>query len=258
MIDTHCHLNYIKYKDSTEKLISDAVDAGVGTIINVGTDIESSLISVELADKYNFVYATVGVHPHDTNNVNDSVLLKLKDMAKNKKVVAVGEIGLDYYRDHSPREIQRKIFARQLELAVDLKLPVVIHSRDAHDDSMEIIKEYAFDLPGGVFHCFQGNYEAAMKVIELGFIISVGGVITYKNSEMAETAKQVPLDKIILETDAPFLTPVPYRGKTNRPELVTFVYKKLAELKNISIKEVEKTIDSTANKLFGLVEIFGD
>ncbi len=257
MIDSHCHLNYIK-GESPEKLVEAAAGVGVEMIINIGTDLESSEKSVEYTEQFNSVYATVGVHPHDAKDVNEQTLANLKNLAANEKVVAIGEIGLDYYRDHSPRDVQRKVFKQQLEIAVDLRLPVVIHTRDAHNELIEIIKDYASDLPGGVFHCFQGDYDDAMEVVELGFLISVGGVITYKNSQMSKTAQQVPLDRIILETDAPFLTPVPFRGKTNKPEMVVFVYKELARLKKLPFEQVEKTIDLNTKKLFGLVETFGD
>lgn len=258
MIDSHCHLNYIEKSGTVADLVNEADTAGVHTIINIGTDLESSLQSVDYSRKFKNVFATVGVHPHDAKTVDDRLLLQLKEMAADKKVVAIGEIGLDYYRDLSPRDIQKKVFRQQLELAIETKLPIVIHTREAFEDTLEIVKDYAFDIPGGVFHCFPGNIEEAYKVIELGFVISVGGVITYKKASMADVAREVPLDKVILETDAPFLTPVPYRGKTNRPAYVEYVYKHLAILKEMSVGEVEKTVDRTVQKLFNLVETFGD
>jgi TatD DNase family protein len=171
--------------------------------------------------------------------------------------VAIGEIGLDYYRDLSPRKLQRQVFQRFLKLAVDTKLPVVIHTREAFEDTMAIVKEFAPELRGGVFHCFQENADDAYAVLEMGMIIAVNGIITYKNSGMSEVAREVPLEKVILETDAPYLTPVPFRGKPNRPALVKHVYEKMAELKNVSVRDVEKTVDRTCQKLFSLVETFG-
>ena len=173
-------------------------------------------------------------------------------------MVAIGEIGLDFYRDLSPRDTQKKVFRKLLELAVDLKMPIVIHTRDSFRETREIVKEYASSLVGGVFHCFPGSTNEAKEVIDMGFVISVGGVITFKNASMAKTAAETPLDKIMLETDAPFLAPMPYRGKTNQPAYVRFVRDKLAELKGTSPLDVEKTTDRTTQKLFGLVETFGD
>ncbi len=258
MIDSHCHLNYIEKSGSAADLVANATDSGVHTIINIGTDLKSSETSVSYSKQFDSVYAAVGIHPSDAKHSNDKVLAEIKELTLKNKVVAVGEIGLDYYRDHSPRDVQRKVFKQQLEMAVDVKLPIVIHTREAFDDTYEIVKDFAFDIPGGVFHCFPGTVAQAQKVFDLGFVISVGGIITYKKATMADVAREVPLEKIILETDAPFLTPVPYRGKTNRPALVKYVYQHLAELKQIDVTEVEKTVDRTVQKLFKLVEIFGD
>lgn len=256
MLDTHCHLNYIK--EPVEQLVANAQKAGVEKIINIGVDEESSRISVEYSEKFDAVYATVGVHPHDAKTLTDDLMAQLREWSKLKKVVAVGEIGLDYYRDLSPRNIQKEAFIKQLELAVEQKLPVVIHTRDAHDDALAIVKDFAPRLVGGLFHCFQGDIKGAEQVFDIGFIISVGGIITFKNAEMARTAEAAPLDKIILETDAPYLTPVPYRGKTNKPEYMPFIYKKLAELKECPLSDVISQVDRTANKFFKLVETFGD
>lgn len=258
MIDSHCHLNYIEKSGSVSDLVTNATENGVHTILNIGTDLKSSLKSVEYSKQFESVFAAVGIHPSDAKHSNDAILTEIKELTSEKKVIAVGEIGLDYYRDHSPRDVQRKVFRQQLEMAAEVKLPIVIHTRDAFDDTYEIVRDYAFDIPGGVFHCFPGTVEEAQKVFDLGFVISVGGIITYNKATMADVARQVPLDKIILETDAPFLAPVPHRGKTNRPALVKYVYKHLAELKQIDVNEVEKTVDRTVQKLFKLVEIFGE
>lgn len=257
MIDSHCHLNYIDGCGTPSELVAEAAEAGVHTIINIGADLASSFESVNLSKRFKSVYSTVGVHPHDAARVSDKALGEIRKLTEENKVVAVGEIGLDYYRDLSPRKVQRQVFHKFLEMAVEVKLPVVIHTREAFEDTLEIIEEYASDLRGGVFHCFPGDVDEARRVIDLGFVISVGGVITYPKAKMADVAAAVPLDKIILETDAPYLTPVPYRGKTNRPALVAHVYRKLAELRSIGPAEVEKTVDRTCQKLFGLVEVFG-
>ncbi len=257
MIDSHCHLNFIDKSGTIEELVGEAVGDGVKTIVNIGADLESSLISIDLATEFESVYATVGVHPHDARTVNNDTMSKMRELAGEKKVVAVGEIGLDYYRDLSPRKIQREVFTKFLDLAVEVKLPVVIHTREAFEDTLKIVSDYAPDLRGGVFHCFPGTVDDAHRVFELGFVISAGGVITYPKSRMAEVAAAVPLDRVILETDAPYLTPAPFRGKSNRPALVKHVYHKLAELRGIGVAEVEKTVDRTCQKLFGLVEVFG-
>ncbi len=257
MIDSHCHLNYIEKCGTVTQLVDEAVESGVHTIINIGADLESSQISVDLARQFDPIWATVGVHPHDASTVDDAAVSKIRALTADKKVVAVGEIGLDYYRDLSPREVQRKVFQRFLELAVAVKLPVVIHTREAFEDTVEIVSDYAADLRGGVFHCFPGTVDDAQTVFELGFSISVGGVITYKDSRMARVAAEVPLDRIIAETDAPYLTPVPFRGKTNRPALVKHVYEKLAQLRVNEPADIEKSVDRNCQKLFGLVEVFG-
>ena len=258
MIDSHCHLNYIENSGTINDLVTNASENGVHTIINIGTDLKSSQTSVDLSKRFVSVFATVGIHPSDSKHADDKTLETIKELSKEKKVVAIGEIGLDYYRDYSPRDVQKKIFIRQLEMAVETRLPIVIHTREAFDDTYDIVKEYAPDIPGGVFHCFPGTVAEAEKVFNLGFVISVGGVITYKKATMADVARDVPLDKILLETDAPFLTPVPFRGKTNRPALVKYVYQHLADLKQLEFSEVEKTVDRTVQKLFKLVEMFGE
>ena len=258
MIDSHCHLNYIDKCGTPEELVRQAYDSGVFKIINIGADLKSSYESVALAEKFENIYATVGIHPHDARIVNSKVLRDIKELAQKPKVVAIGEIGLDYYRDLSPRPVQRKEFINQLKLAVELNKPVVVHSRDSLNDTLEILSDFTSSLKGGVLHCFQGDPDDAYRVIDMGFIVSVGGMVTFKNAQMADVAKEIPLDKIILETDAPYLTPVPLRGKTNRPEYVKFVYEKVAELKQIQLSEVVKIVDRTCNKFYGLLETFGD
>lgn len=258
MIDSHCHLNFIDRSGTPKELVDEATSVGVHTIVNIGTDLQSSTESLALAKEFGSVYATVGVHPHDARKVNDTVYEKMRALADEKKVVAIGEIGLDYYRDLSPRKLQRQVFERFLQMAVETRLPVVIHTREAFEDTVAIVREFAPDLRGGVFHCFPGDADDARIVFEMGLLISLGGVITYKGSRMSELARVVPLEKVILETDAPYLTPVPFRGKTNRPALVKHVYEKMAELKGVNVKEIEKTVDRTCQKLFSLVETFGE
>jgi TatD DNase family protein len=257
MIDTHCHLDFDDFDGRREEIIKEAQAAGVHTIINIGVDQNSSRKSLELAQTHEGMYATVGVHPHDAVTFNDEVEQTIEQLASNERVVAVGEIGLDFYRNLSSHDVQREAFRRQLELAVERKKPVVIHTRNSFRETVDVVKEYAPNLVGGVFHCFPGSVDDALEVIELGFVVSVGGVITFPNAKMAQVASLVPLEKIILETDAPYLTPVPHRGKQNRPAYVKYVYQKLAELRGLSVEDVEKVVDRTAQKLFGLIETFG-
>jgi TatD DNase family protein len=256
MIDSHCHLDFDTFDKRRDKAVSAANEAGVHTIINIGIDVETSQRSIEIAERFDSIYATVGIHPHDSKKLDNAALNRLASLAKHTKVVGIGEIGLDFYRDLSPRHIQKKAFEQQLELAVETKLPIVIHTRESFQPTVEMVKKYAGRLAGGVFHCFPGDINDARQVIDLGFVISVGGVITFKNSKMSKVAAKVPLDKVILETDAPFLTPEPHRGKKNEPAYVALVYRKLAELRDMPLSEVEKVTDRTCKKLFRLEETF--
>ncbi len=258
MIDSHCHLYFDKFDGQRENLIEAAADASVHTIINIGIDIDSSQACIDLACRHDNLFATVGVHPHDAKDAGNDTIDRLRAMASDKKVVAIGEIGLDFYRDISPRDLQCDLFHKQLELAIELSLPVVIHTRNAMDETLQIVRQYASKLSGGVFHCFPGDVAEAEEVISLGFLIGVGGVITYKNSGMAQMATEVDLGKLLLETDAPFLTPVPFRGKQNRPEYISIICERLSELKSITPAEVERVTDRNCQKLFGLVETFGE
>ncbi len=257
MIDSHCHLDDRKFEGEIGRIVAEAQQAGVSTIVNIGTDLASSEKAVAAAHKFSSVYATVGTHPHDARAFNPQTIERYRDWARDYRVVAIGEIGLDYYRDLSPRPIQKIVFEKQLRLAVDVKLPVVIHTRESFEDTLAIVGEFAGDLVGGVFHCFPGTIGDALRVIELGFVVSVGGVITYPNSGMAKMAAEIPLDKILLETDAPYLTPVPHRGKINTPALIGYVRDKLAEIRGMSPSEIEKITDRNSQKLFGLAEICG-
>lgn len=257
MIDSHCHIDFREFDNNREDVLREAQQAGVHTIVNVGADVATSRNAVELARKYELVYAAVGVHPHDAKSLDEAALKEIKRLAQQPRVVAIGEIGLDYYRDMSPRPVQKTAFHKQMQLAVELKLPVVIHTREAFDPTCLIVAEYAELIPGGVFHCFPGDVDEAYRVIEMGFVVGIGGVVTYDKSRMARVAAKIPLEKMILETDAPYLTPVPYRGKTNRPAYVRFVCDKIAELRGIPAAEVERVTDLTCRKLFRLVETFG-
>ncbi len=256
MIDTHCHIDFRDFDHDREEIIVSASEFGVDRLINIGTDLHSSRRAFALANEYENIFCTVGVHPHDAKTLSDRFMVEMETMSANPKVVGIGEIGLDYFRDLSPRDIQRDAFVKQLDLAVKLDQPVVIHVREAMDDALEIISDYAGRLKG-VFHCFPGTVAEANKVISHGFHVSVNGIMTYKNSKMADIGREIDLQSILIETDCPYLTPVPHRGKRNVPAYVKLVCAKLAELRQLDFDEVEKITTRNAEKLFRLVETFG-
>ncbi len=257
MIDSHCHLESRQYAGILEDVVARAREANIGVMVNIGTDLPTSQQSLALAERYEEIYATVGVHPHSATEFDNSVKTALNDLLRKPKVVALGEIGLDYYRDLSPRDVQKRVFREQLEMAAVDNVPVVIHVRESFADAFAILSEYSAKLSDVVFHCFSEDVAAACKIFDLGWIISVGGVVTYKNSSMAEVAKFAPLESMMLETDSPYLTPVPHRGKLNEPAHVRFVCQKVAELKGLTPQEVENKTDMTARKFYRLVETFG-
>lgn len=253
LIDTHAHLDHERFKDDVDQVIERAKLSQVQSIITVGADLASSRQAVEFARRYPDVIATVGVHPHDADSVSDSVLNEIAILAQDEGVVAIGEIGLDYHYDFSPRDVQRRVFAIQISLARELELPIVVHVREAYQDVMSILKsEHAEDV-GGIVHCFSGDREVAKDCLDMGFYISVGGILTFANSqELREIIRGLPMDRILLETDAPYLTPVPYRGKRNEPAYLVHVAEALANLKGITFDEVAETTTLNACKLFGL------
>lgn len=253
LIDTHAHLDHERFKGDVDQVIERAKLAQVQSIITVGADLASSRQAVEFARRYPDVIATVGVHPHDADSVSESVLNEIAILAQDEGVVAIGEIGLDYHYDFSPRDVQRRVFAIQISLARELELPIVVHVREAYQDVMSILKsEHAEDV-GGIVHCFSGDREAAKDCLDMGFYISVGGILTFANSqELREIIRGLPMDRILLETDAPYLTPVPYRGKRNEPAYLVHVAEALANLKGITFDEVAETTTLNACKLFGL------
>ena len=252
LIDTHAHLDFDRFDEDREEMLKRAVDAGVREIINVGADMESSRNSLDLAQDYDFIYACVGVHPHEAKTFTADDYKELKELAQAEEVIAIGEIGLDYHYDNSPREKQQEIFKEQLKLAKEVELPVVIHSRDAKDDTLRILKEYANDLTG-VMHCYGYDLPTAKEVFDLGFYISFGGIITFNStSGVRKMIKKLPLEKIILETDAPYLTPEPHRGQRNESKYVKEVAEKMAEIKNMPLAEVAEITTNNAHQLFNL------
>lgn len=250
IFDSHAHYDDARFDNLRDELLLEISQNGVCGIINCGTDIDTSTFSVSLAEKYDFVYAAVGYHPE---SVNDKTVFDEQQMLKfisNKKTVAIGEIGLDYYWDTTFKQNQIEMFEKQLIFANKHSLPVIIHDREAHGDTLEIIKKHK---PKGVLHCFSGSVEMAKEAVNLGLYIGFGGVLTFKNSKKAvEVAEAIPLESILLETDAPYLAPEPNRGKLNRSDYIEFVAKKLADIKNIDYDEVLNQTLKNTKKLFNI------
>jgi TatD DNase family protein len=255
VIDTHCHLDMDAYTDDLDEILQRAYQHNIRAIISVGIDFESSTKTVSLAHKYKMVFATVGIHPHDVDNIIDTTLLMVADLAqKNKEqVVGYGEIGLDYVKKYSSPENQRRQFRNQLALAEDLRLPVIIHDREAHEDTLTILKERGPLRYGGIMHCFSGDIRFADQVLDLGLHISIPGTVTFKDADsLKEVAKSIPLSSLLLETDGPFLTPHPFRGKRNEPLYVLYTAQEIATLRDISLEELAKQTSRNAKELFTL------
>ena len=248
LIDTHCHLFFDELKEDLSSILKRAADLGVTKFICVGTNIEDSKESYNLALDYENIFSTAGVHPHDTEEVAENYIDELYNLLKNKKVVAVGEIGLDYFKELSDISVQKKIFAEQLELAQKINKPIVFHNRDSDDDIINTLSE--FPNVYGVAHCFSSTYDVAKKLIDMGFYISFSGNLTFKNSHLPDVAKRLPIDRLLVETDSPFLSPVPHRGKTNEPGRARFVADLLARLHNLSINEVAQITTTNAKAIF--------
>ena len=251
LIDSHVHLDDRRYNNDRDRIIKGLKDDGIELVINIGADLQTSIASVSLAEKHDNVYAVVGVHPHSAKEVDDSTLEILRSFASRDKVLAIGEIGLDFHYDNSPRDVQRKWFKKQLELAKEVNLPVVIHSREADQETFDIIKEAQDGSLRGVLHCYSGSVEMAMEYIKLGFYISLAGPVTFNNARVPkEVAKAVPLDKLLIETDSPYLTPTPNRGKRNEPAYVRYVAAEIAELRGISFDDLIKATNRNTKDLF--------
>lgn len=251
-IDTHTHLNSEQFAGNYQEIIGGLQKNNVEAVICVGYDRDSSDRAFEMAQRNKSVYCSLGVHPHDAISVKDDDYQRFTDLASNKKVVAIGEIGLDYHYNFSPTNVQRRVFAEQLKLARECGLPVIIHMREATEDMLEILKENKRCLSkGGVLHCFSGSVETAKQFIDMGLLISFGGAITYKNAVKAiDTISQIPLKHILLETDCPYMSPEPFRGETNEPKYIRFVAEKIARIKNISTEEVAAITKNNTLELF--------
>lgn len=253
LFDTHVHLNAEQFEEDLTEVINRALEAGVERMLVVGFDRPTIQKAMELVEAYDFLYASVGWHPVDAIDMTDEDLLWIEELTAHPKVVALGEMGLDYYWDKSPKEVQKEVFRRQIQLAKKVKLPIIIHNREATADIITILKEEGAGEVGGIMHCFSGSAETAMECIKLNFLISLGGPVTFKNAKKPkEVAKEVPLDKLLIETDCPYLAPHPYRGKRNEPAYVRLVAEQIAELKEISIEEVERITTENAKKLFDI------
>ncbi len=250
-VDTHCHLDMAAYNGDRHEVIVAARLAGVTRIITIGIDPESSSQAVELAGCHQGIYAAVGIHPHNTALLTNSDYEKIRGLAARPKVVAYGEIGLDYAKLHAPVKLQKRHFRHQVRLAKELGLPIIIHDREAHDDVLAILREESPFPAGGVMHCFSGDPDLAGKVVDLGFYISIPGIVTFNNAaDLREVTGYVPLSSMLLETDGPFLAPAPKRGKRNEPLYLLYTARKIAELKNISLEEVAAATTKNAEKLF--------
>ena len=251
IFDVHAHYDDEKFDADREEVLSSMAEKNVICIVNAGTDIETSRKTLNYCEKYDFMYGAVGIHPECADKLPQNYLKEIENMAMHEKAVAIGEIGLDYYWDGVPRDIQKKVFTEQLELAYKLSMPVVIHDRDAHGDTMEILRKYK---PKGIMHCFSGSVEMCREIVNLGMSISLGGVVTFKNARHSvEVAKYIPLDRLMLETDAPYLAPVPFRGKRCDSSMIMMTAERIAEIKGISVEELLKITAENACRMYGIV-----
>ena len=250
LIDTHTHIDMENFADRFDEVMQTAKDYGVEKVVIPGVEPSGFDRIIKLCEEYPDVYGAVGVHPEELNSYNEEAENKIKELLKHKKIIAVGEIGLDYYWDKSQIEKQKEIFERQILIAKQAQKPILVHDREAHLDSFEILKKSNAAEIGVVMHCFSGSTEFAQQCINEGFYIAIGGVVTFKNAKkVKEVAKTVPLDKLLLETDAPYMTPVPFRGKENQPAYVKFVAEEIAQLRGVSFEEIAEATTANAKKL---------
>ncbi len=253
LFDTHAHLNAVQYEQDLEEVIQRAKDEGVSHIVVVGFDRPTIKRAMELTESYDFIYAAVGWHPVDAIDMTDEDLAWIKELASHPKVVALGEMGLDYYWDKSPKEVQKEVFRKQIALAKEVKLPIIIHNREATADILEILKEENAHEVGGIMHCFSGSLEVARQCMDMNFYISFGGPVTFKNAKKPkEVAAAIPLEYLLIETDCPYLTPHPFRGKRNEPSYVKYVAEKIAELRELTFEEVAHITTENAKKIFSI------
>lgn len=250
IFDTHTHYDDSRFDEDRDELISSLNQKGVSQVVNCGCDLNSSLSTVKLSEKYDFIYAAVGVHAHEANDATEEDFCQIEKLYSHKRVVAVGEIGLDYHYDFSPRERQLEVFERQLILANRLGLPVIVHDREAHEDTMRLLKKHR---PKGVVHCFSGSAEMAKEIIKLGMYIGIGGAVTFKNAKKpVEVVEMLPLDRLLLETDAPYMTPVPFRGTRCDSSHIAYTAQKIAEIRNTDTQQLIDICNKNAKNLFSI------
>lgn len=253
LIDTHAHLDFPEFSDDLDAVLQRAKDKGVREIVTIGIDLASSRRAADIARAYPEIYATVGVHPHGARELSKETLSAFEGLARKERVVAIGEIGLDYYRNRQPRPIQRRCLQQQMELACMVGLPAVFHIRDAFVDFFEIIEDYRLRLPGGILHCFSGDWKTAKACLDMGFYLSIPGTVTFPKAEIQqEVVRRAPLDRILLETDAPYLAPIPFRGKVNEPAYVYYTAEKIAELRACPVEEIGRQTSMNARAIFGM------
>jgi TatD DNase family protein len=253
LIDSHAHLEMPEFKKDLKEVIQRAKESEVEYIFTVGTEKKDWKSALEIAHSYPSIYAILGVHPHNAKEIDNETYVVLKGLCKDEKVKAFGEIGLDFFRNLSPQDIQLKRFREQIGLAKELKLPIVIHDREAHQETMEILRSEDAEKCGGIIHCFSGDYEMAKACIDMGFFISIPGTVTFKNADgFREIVRRIPLESLLIETDAPFLTPEPYRGKRNEPSFVRYTAQKIAEVKKISFEKVAEITTENALRVYRL------
>lgn len=255
LFDTHVHLNARQYKEDRDEVIKRAFAAGVTYMTVVGFDRETISLAIKIAEQYDTIYAAVGWHPVDAIDFTEEDLKWIEELSSHPKVVALGEMGLDYHWDKSPKDIQKEVFRKQIRLAKKVKMPIIIHNREATEDILAILKEEQAEEVGGIMHCYSDSVEYLQECLDMNFYISLGGPVTFKNAvDPKEVAKQVPLDRLLIETDAPYLAPHPYRGKRNEPGFVKLVAEKIAELRGMSYEEIAKITTENAFRLFRLTE----
>src|SRR3990167_2568576 len=251
-VDTHVHLHFPEFRSEIEQVVQRARDAGVRCLINVGTDLESSRRAVEVAEQYDFVFATVGIHPHDAKEATSRTWNEIAKLAQHDKVVAIGEVGLDFYRNLSPKEVQRKVFIRFMELATRTDLPLVLHLRDSYEEAVELLEAHMKPPIRAVSHCFSATMEIMQKLVRLGLYISFAGPVSYpRNEELREALAACPEDRLLLETDAPYLAPQAFRGKRNEPAYLVETARRIADVRGISLDELAERTSQNAGALFG-------